>query len=230
MQARARTTDSTRIADSRWLAYATASAATMLTAANSVDAEIHYSGRLDVHFRLDSNESATFPLGEAGAYILTGHQLLYGRSFLEVHALQTDEPLGYQIFETAYLHKLNRQSNRYISQHRSFLVFYNYATVLFDPAHHNGEFYKKGIGFVGYRFDNGAGVQYGWARVKMNGEGTGFIFVDYAYGDPGDRIKPGQTGSSATDTVTDEGSVGFLALGASGLSLWRRRKNTAHLE
>src|SRR5436309_8621672 len=105
---------------------------------------------LNVHFEPTANESATFPLGEAGAYILAGHQLLYGRSFFEVHGLHSDAGLGYQIFETAYLHKLNRQSNRYISQHRSFLVFYNYATVLLDPFHHNGEFYKKGIGFVGY--------------------------------------------------------------------------------
>jgi MYXO-CTERM domain-containing protein len=229
MKARARTTDSTRIADSRWLAYATASAATMLTGASSADAEIHYSGRLDVHFPAELEQSARFPLA-GRAYILAGHELFYGRSFFEVPGPRTNACLGYQIFETAYLHKLNRQSNQYISQHTSFLIFYNYATVLYDPAHGNGEFYKKGIGFVGYRFDVGAGVQYGWARVRMHGDGTGFIFVDYAYGDPGDRIKPGQTGSAATDTVTDEGSVGLLALGATGLTLWRRRKNTAHLE
>jgi MYXO-CTERM domain-containing protein len=50
--------------------------------------------------------------------------------------------------------------------------------------------------------------------------------VDYAWGDPGDRIRTGQKTSSGNmvNTVTDSGSVGLLALGAAGLIAWRKRR------
>src|SRR5690349_55818 len=76
MKARSRRTTAAYIPNSRWLAYAGAGAATALAGTNSVDAEIHYSGRLDVYFGPDSNMSQTFPLGEAGGYILLSHDPL----------------------------------------------------------------------------------------------------------------------------------------------------------
>ena len=63
----------------------------------------------------------------------------------------------------------------------------------------SGYFIRRGIGFVGFAFDGGAGKQYGWARVFMNGyqQGNGFKILDYAYADPGEAIRAGQTSSDA---------------------------------
>ena len=79
------------------------------------------------------------------------------------------------------------------------------------------------------------GVQYGWARVKMSGPPHhNFILFDYAYADPGERLRAGQTseGTSIDEQAPDQGSLGWLALGAAGLLAWRksRKSLTARLE
>ncbi|CAN5484484.1 hypothetical protein BH18VER2_BH18VER2_05220 [soil metagenome] len=80
-----------------------------------------------------------------------------------------------------------------------------------------------GTGFVGFRFNNGSGNQYGWARVHMDRADSnfGFTVLDYAWADLGESIKPGQTSSAV---ASKEGSLGFLALGAAGVALWRQRR------
>ena len=67
------------ISTSRWLAYASAGAATMLTSVSSADAGIHYSGRVDFRFGPDENKSATFPLEQSGNYLLFTHHT-FGRT------------------------------------------------------------------------------------------------------------------------------------------------------
>jgi MYXO-CTERM domain-containing protein len=47
--------------------------------------------------------------------------------------------------------------------------------------------------------------------------------MDYAWADPGEPIKPGQTRSEASK-VPVKGSLGLLSLGAAGLALWRQRR------
>lgn len=81
---------------------------------------------------------------------------------------------------------------------------------------------RSGIGFIGFRFNKGAGMQYGWARLKLPGPSYFFPrlkMLDYAWGDPGDQVKTGQI-SFAGDTVgevPDQGSLGLPALGGAGL-------------
>ena len=88
--------------------------------------------------------------------------------------------------------------------------------------------WSHGYGFIGFRFNNGAGVQYGWARIKMLGvPHYDFALLDYAYADPGERLRAGQT---SEDTLSDEqspdqGSLGGLALGAAGLLAWRKSRS-----
>jgi hypothetical protein len=89
-----------------------------------------------------------------------------------------------------------------------------------------GHWNRGDTGFVAFKFDAGAGIQYGWARVQIEGNPprTGdFTVIDYAYGDVGDRIRAGQT--SSNEMVPEEGSVGWLALGAAGLLAWRKRRS-----
>jgi hypothetical protein len=83
---------------------------------------------------------------------------------------------------------------------------------------------NAGYGFIAFRFDNGSGIQYGWARIRMTGflRYSLFKLVDYAYADPGEPITAGQTSS---DDSPDQGSLGWLALGAAGLMAWRKSKS-----
>jgi hypothetical protein len=76
---------------------------------------------------------------------------------------------------------------------------------------------QAGTGFVGFCFNGGAGQQYGWARITMDGAPANkFTLVDYAFADLGQRIRAGQTGVSDSG-----GSLGLLAIGCAGLLAWR---------
>ncbi len=57
-----------------------------------------------------------------------------------------------------------------------------------------GDWAEPGIGYVGFKFNNGAGVQYGWVRVRMGGSenNNGFKVLEYAYGDPGEPVTAGR--------------------------------------
>jgi MYXO-CTERM domain-containing protein len=68
---------------------------------------------------------------------------------------------------------------------------------------------------------------------------NGFVLLDYAYADPGEPIKAGQTSSaeqapnqdSTDEQAPGQGSLGWLALGAVGLlALRKTRSLTARLE
>jgi MYXO-CTERM domain-containing protein len=49
-----------------------------------------------------------------------------------------------------------------------------------------------------------------------------FWLVDYAYADPGESIRAGQTSSNDAPELE---SLGGLALGAAGLLAWRKRRS-----
>ncbi len=84
-----------------------------------------------------------------------------------------------------------------------------------------GKFQAAGPGAIAFKFNTGAGDQYGWARVRMDGfPYFTFRVVDYAYGDPGDVVSVGRP--SSNDSAPTMESLGGLALGAAGLLVWRR--------
>ena len=67
--------------------------------------------------------------------------------------------------------------------------------------------------------------QGGWVRVKMMASRRNyFAVVDYAYGDPGEPVFAGQTGTNTSSPELE--SLGGLALGAVGLLASRKRKQT----
>ena len=125
-----------------------------------------------------------------------------------------------------YNYVSNVRSGKYVS-HGRFVQYGNhfyFATMARDYV--TGEFGRGGIGFIAFGFDGGAGPQYGWVRVKvakyMNGHGVEVI--DYAYADPGEPIKTGQTLSDEAKIPT-QGSLGLLAFGAAGLLAWRKLRS-----
>ena len=70
MKTNVRKTRTAKIPTARWLAYASAGAATALTGVSPAEADIHYSGRVDVSFPANENKSVPLPLDQAGDSII----------------------------------------------------------------------------------------------------------------------------------------------------------------
>ena len=215
-------------AKGRWLAYAAAGAATSLGGTHSAEAEIHYSGVIDatigkhpgyIHINIPLDHSAGLRFFTRGIYQL---------AFSIKGAAVSNSICGYE----------NRFGSQYVSRLSQGVVISNCAfypqggTFLIAAPYSGGPFFAKGIGFVGFGFNNGAGMQYGWMRVKMPGPPYGtahFKLVDYAWGDPGDQIRAGQTNSAGdqVEAIPDQGSLGLLALGGAGLMVWRKGRRSS---
>jgi hypothetical protein len=117
--------------------------------------------------------------------------------------------------------------------------------IMQDTECNNPYWQERGSYYVGFRFNTGAGPQYGWVRIRWGGckdrdfNTNDFIVKDYAWGDVGDQIKTGQRQLHEDETqvapqaakkpdaapVTDsKGSLSLLALGAVGLQAWRKSR------
>ena len=230
MEARLRESYLVNIPTSRWVAYASASAATALIGASAADAEIHYSGRVDTVFPPNENKSVAFPLEQQGNSIFFVHTVNGGTAdFFGAAGLQSGAFAGsYPVFSYAYVWRL-KSRDRYVSRAHFTNGAFGFGTsgtmVRGDRSSQHWRWNGRGIDFVGFRFNNGSGLQYGWARVRMDGAASRFSFtvLDYAWADPGEPIKAGQTSSSGM-VVPEESSLGGLALGAVGIALWRQRR------
>lgn len=213
------------VSKTRWLAYATAGAATAVGTATEVQAEIHYSGEVDVQvfrtevvqFPLSRGASLTFFLTGVGSYPEAAFNLR-GGLFGSGRIYRTTDLVG------APLSNLGR--GRHVSNGHFKSVAEN-AYGLIHGLYGTGQFMKSGNAFIGYRFDVGSGTQYGWVRLRIRQDPQdsghyGFVVEEYAWGDPGDPILTGQTSSAPNEAVAPvKGSLGFLALGSAGLEAWR---------
>ncbi|HEY2713818.1 MAG TPA: hypothetical protein VGI60_14990 [Chthoniobacterales bacterium] len=225
------------ITASRWAAYTAAAAASGFAATHTAEAAIHYSGL--VNQRITDDQAVIFPLDPAGGSFLarhrdcfySGHHRCGGTAYFNIYGAKSASVIGTYspLAPIVFPFKLNPgetiSAGHFTSQHRStfdlvLALDYLYTSHGFDSQF--GYFLKRGYGLVGFKFNNGAGDQYGWVRLKMRGGLINtFAVVDYAYGDPGDVIKAGQKTGSAPELE----SVGGLALGATGLLAWRRRRS-----
>ena len=219
---RSRPKKSLTYSHSRWLAYAAAGAATSLGAAQSAEAEIHYSGVINHKFHYEGGPG-DFPIFHSASLHFKFYT--YSWAFSIGGAAVSD---SWCAFVT------QRYGGREVARLFEGAVISNcalfedgYRGFLFN-SYGSGQFAKGGIGFIGFRFNNGAGRQYGWARLRSKGHYTAdFMLVDYAWADPGESISAGQTSSARAiqaDAIPDQGSLGLLALGGAALMAWRTRR------
>lgn len=223
------------LSTSRWLAYAAAGAASGLVSAPCTEGAIHYSGLLNKRFT--GYEHKAFPLAP-GASIVFDHDppvsyfssvffagfagvVMYGGSiagFTDTCPYNSFVP-----FATASnLDSRASIAQQPFTQRLGYLVDVNMSYSDCSVVH--GEFIDDRTGYVGFRFDVGNGMQYGWARLHvLHTYAAIYQLLDYAYADPGETIRAGQGKERETSGVTEE-SLGTLALGAAGVAAWRKRR------
>ncbi len=206
----------------RWLSYVAAGAATTVAGAHSVEGEIHYSGVVDIALHVNNVflKSKTAPL-TGGAYLdliqvnsFTGQSNLIGVCGAQLGALRA---------RGSYFASRIREG-RPVSVGPFYGTHFPGDIFLLQNHYGSGDF-LSGVKYVGFKFDVGQGAQYGWGRIQTFKNGS-FQLIDYAWGDPGDAIKAGETGlpGSPAETAPSTGSLGLLALGGAGLLAWRQRR------
>ena len=224
---------SASISKSRWLAYTTAGAASAFAAANSAEATIHYSGPIKQIFK-GCFRTASFQLDRPGDFIRLRHSSFLvcsssdnGNAFFNVVGIAGASIAGFY-HDCRYASASNLKMGQLISS-RPFVPAQSppWGSANLAWAYNPscpGQF-RGGTGFIGFKFNNGSGDQYGWARVQVGGSHNfPFKLIDYAYGDVGDTIGAGQ--KSGHDKPELE-SLGGLALGALGLLAWRKSRAQA---
>ena len=215
------------IAKGRWAAYATAGAASAFTCANSAEAAIHYSGIIGSYSGRERTKSFRLQMDQPGDTFRLRHYVTLFTSDVFAHfGVRGLAGAGFAGFycpsnpQLAGVSKLSR--GQFISS-RAFLARESGLIAgSFDVC--SQQFGDGEIGFIAFKFNSGSGDQYGWVRIKM-GNRADFWLIDYAYADLGEPIRAGQM--SSNDTVPEEGSLGWLALGAAGLLAWRKRRSRA---
>jgi hypothetical protein len=225
-----RSRESAVVTKSRWLAYATTGAASAFGCAKSAEATVHYSGLINHIFTGDSQ--ASFRVGQLSGLDFQHYPHFYGSHTQDGGSAAFDafgggaSAAGFYA-TCVYDPEVASVSNLSRGQAISTRPFVPNGGILATRegwtcgGGARGQFLPAGVGFIGFKFNNGSGDQYGWARVKMRGYPQNqFKLIDYAYGDVGDPIKAGQKSSGDAPELE---SLGGLALGAAGLMAWRRR-------
>jgi MYXO-CTERM domain-containing protein len=227
------------ISYSRWAAYAAAGVAST-ACASSAEAEIHYSGLVNHNFANGGfagplDPGVTLELGVGTGTWVGGGSFSFGAINIRGPSHSTlGAFVGYAgLFAYFWLSEL--PAGAFLPR-QPFGNSCRWSSscgcqVCYGAQFGGPEFRDPGTGFVGFSFSHdGRGIQYGWARVKKSGPPDyRFRLVDYAWGDPGDRIRTGQKTSAGNtvDGATDSASIGLLALGAAGLVAWRKRRGQA---
>ena len=225
------------IAQSRWATYAVAGAATSLVGLATAEADIHYSGTLNVPFTGSAGQAFALDNGASLAFnrIDDGAQGGFARMGLnaggeEIGLFAADGGRESSV-SGFYLERLPARAQvSQLHMQRSCTSFSStlrcFAATIGAWFLSGDHFDEPGKGFLAFSFDTGAGREYGWARIKTTGTPDfNFVLIDYAWADAGTPIKTGQTGHRATNAaVSKTGSLGLLATGAHGVKAWRQER------
>src|SRR5438034_1584959 len=186
------------IAKTRWAAYAAAGAATALAGSQSVDAAIHYSGVLNVRFPADRDRIKAFPLDQPGDSLFFQHTAsICKEALFSINGIVSAAFRGYR-FAFDVVTELgfgqNISAGEFVTANYHGLGYLGLMAIADTCYTYGAPWNDRGTGYVGFRFNNGAGIQYGWARVTISGEsgGNAFRVTAYAYADPGEPITAGQ--------------------------------------
>lgn len=207
------------IAKTRWAAYAAAGAATALAGSQSAEAAIHYSGLLNEQFPPNREKHKAFPLDQAGDSLRFVHTTFCPAASFSINGIVSVAFRGYAGYLVSKLSFGQNISRGEFVTESNGLMAIDRTCITYGAPWNDG-----GTGYVGFRFNNGAGIQYGWARVIAEFDAIAFRVADYAYADPGEPIRAGQR-SSSDEQAPDQGSLGWLALGAAGLLAWRKSRS-----
>ncbi len=220
----------------RWISYTVAAAATAVAATNDAEAGILYSGALNLSYSVPQAHGTL----KLKTIISNGH--LGGSVFASMKHYATDalNPVGFNSSQKAsdrfkVLGSFFGKAKGFLSAGHPYASKLASGAVISGGAFNasgtvnrmasnglHGKWKTAGTGFLGFEFNPGGGVEYGWARVTIGGGGTKayskMTLVDYAYGTPGQAITAGQT------AVPEPASLGLLAVGAVGLFCIRGAK------
>ena len=204
--------------------------ASAFAAANSAEGTIHYSGPINRIFK--ECQDANFRLDQPGDFIRLRHSSFLvcdttdnGNAFFNVAGIAGASIAGF--YNDCFGVSASNLKRGQLISSRPFVPAQPYRSANLAWKYNSlcpGQF-RGGIGFIGFKFNNGSGDQYGWARIQVQPDGSHpfpFQLIDYAYGDVGDTIRAGQ--KSGHDVAELE-SLGGLALGAVGLLAWRKSRS-----
>ena len=207
-----------------------AAAASTFAGVGSAEAEIHYSGPVNV--RLTGNAHASLPLSNGASLVF--ENIFSGSTFLQhfyfsirgvlsgsarqgsIHDWLVDLPKGVSVSADKFWGSVAGEPHRGI-------IFTFFSDGYFQP-------YYGTRAFIGFRFNTGNGTQYGWARIGTSLDNfvnyrAREVIKDYAWGDVGEAIMTGQRESHQPTTANSvAGSLGLLAFGAQGLDAWRAQR------
>ena len=226
------------LSTARWTSYAIAAGATAVAGTPTAEAEIHYSGLVNYKFQSDSRgyESHIFPLSHGA--VLAGFRYVRGNvdnsATLAIQGGAVSN--AFRIYSPSFADSVAAALPRGAVVSQGYFNGFGLGR-LQDYACEFPTFLEPGFYYAGFRFDSGAGKQYGWVRIRWGGcSANKYIVKDYAWGDPGDQIKAGQkklhvdetqaakSADAAPVEAGTQGSLGLLALGAVGLQAWRRSR------
>jgi hypothetical protein len=221
-------TPSSSVLHGRLTAYSTlavAGACAVAAAPNSAQADIAYSGALNL----------SVAVSVSGVYINLANFTTYA-SLTAAQAADATAPI-LNLWGTSntysYFYPTTSTVNRFVSTGANPLelaagVAVNgtstYGTTRAPGALTTGLWTAGTTGYLGFRMLNGTTTEYGWVQIQAQAPPTAAAPIKVfgiAYENTGGSILTGQTSA-----VPEPGTVAFLAAGAvgTGMMVWRRRK------